>query len=76
MLTPASWEIFTDHRYMLWQRFECVFFCVLFSIELKRTEIPDVATEKERISAEIEKLNRERVDAALKMQTEVKVWWN
>ena len=42
------------------------------SIELKRTEIPDVATEKERISAEIEKLNRERVEAALKMQTEVK----
>ena len=53
-----------------------MFFFVLFSIELKRTEIPDVATEKERISTEIEKLNRERVDAALKMQTEVKVWWN
>jgi hypothetical protein len=36
--------------------------------------MPDIATEKERINSEIEKLNRERVETALKMQIEVKVW--
>ncbi len=49
-------------------------FHVCYSIELKKTEMPDIATEKERINSEIEKLNRERVETALKMQIEVKVW--
>ncbi|CAB3988453.1 structural maintenance of chromosomes 5-like [Paramuricea clavata] len=34
--------------------------------------MPDIAAEKERINAEVEKLNRERVDIAVKMQTQVK----
>jgi hypothetical protein len=52
------------------------YFPLLFSIELNKTEMPDIAAEKERINAEVEKLNRERVDIAVKMQTQVKVWWN
>jgi hypothetical protein len=35
--------------------------------------MPDVATEKERIDAEIGKLHTQRVEASLKMQNEVKV---
>ena len=43
------------------------------SIELKKAEMLDVPAEKERINSEIEKLNRERVEIAVKIQTDVKV---
>ncbi|XP_028416800.1 structural maintenance of chromosomes protein 5-like [Dendronephthya gigantea] len=42
------------------------------SIELKKTEMPDIATEKERINSEIQKLNKERVDTAGKVLTQAK----
>lgn len=43
------------------------------SIELKKAEMLDVPAEKERINLEIEKLNRERVEIAVKIQADVKV---
>lgn len=36
-------------------------------------EMPDIAAEKARINSDIKKLNKDRVETAWKLQTEVKV---
>ena len=43
---------------------------------MKKKEMPDIKTEEERIHKSIEKLNKERVEIALKLKTELEVsWW-
>ena len=51
------------------------FIFLFFSIELKKAEVLDVPAEKERINSEIEKLNKQRVEIVVKIQTDVKVLW-
>ena len=48
---------------------------LFYSIELKKAEVLDVPAEKERINSEIEKLNKQRVETVVKIQTDVKVLW-
>lgn len=40
---------------------------------MKKKEMPDIKTEEERIHKSIEKLNKERVEIALKLKTELEV---
>lgn len=47
---------------------------ISYSIELKKSEMPDIDVEREIINLAIKKIHEERIGFVEKMQIDVKVW--